>query len=198
MANLTARNLATLVHTPTKKKVPTGNRRGRPRATEVIAKTNHKVDAFFKKKPTQGDAQMPLVNQEEEKKQEAPREEAVEFIDTSSNPQPSSAQQPAEVRPTGLRKILTAEESKTEAFMTAKVDNPEARRIQMVEQMRKSKRREILSKKRQAHVPDQFQEGDIQYFDQEYFELSGQAEDLGFEELLQDSTQTVEQYLNNT
>ena len=32
--------------------------------------------------------------------------------------------------------------------MTAKVDNPEARRIQIVEQMRKSKRREIISKKR--------------------------------------------------
>ena len=29
----------------------------------------------------------------------------------------------------------------------------------MVEQMRKDKRREILSKRRQAHVPDQFQEG---------------------------------------
>ena len=149
MANLTARNLATLVHTPTKKKAPTGNRRGRPRATEVIAKTNHKVEEFFRKKPTQVDR--PMQEPEEEKKQEAPREEAVEFIDTSSNPQPSSVQQPAEVRATGLRKILTAEESKTEAFMTAKVDNPEARRIQMVEQMRRSKRREILSKKRQAH-----------------------------------------------
>ena len=153
----------------------------------MIAKTNHKVNDFFKKKPAQSDAQMPLANQEEEKKQEAPREEAVEFIDTSSNPQPSSMQLPTEVRATGLRKILTTEESKTEAFMTAKVDNPEARRIQMVEQMRKSKRREILSKKRQAHIPDQFQEGDVQYYDQEYFELSGQAEDLGFGELLQDS-----------
>ena len=160
MANLTARNLATLVHTPTKKKVPTGIRRGRPRATEVIAKTNHKVDAFFKKKPTQSDAQMPLVNQEEEKKQEAPREEAVEFIDTSSNPQPSSVQQPAEVRATGLRKILTAEESKTEAFLNAKVGNLEAKRIQMVEQMRKSKRREILSKKRENMALNQtLQEG---------------------------------------
>jgi len=91
---------------------------------------------------------MPLLTQEEEKKQEAPREE-VEYIDTSSNPQPTSAQQPAEVRPTGLRKILIAEESKTEAFMTAKVDNPEARRIQMSEQMRKDNRREKISKKRQ-------------------------------------------------
>ena len=68
----------------------------------------------------------------------------------------------------------------------------------MAEQMRKDKRKMILSKKRQAHVSDQFQEGDVQYFDQGYFELSGQAEDLGSEELLQDSTQTVEQYLNNT
>ena len=141
---------------------------------------------------------MPLVNQEEEKKQEAPREEAVEYIDTSSNPQPSLEQQPTEMRATGLRKIQIAEESRTEAFMTAKVDNPEAKRIQMAEQMRKDKRKEIISKKRQAHIPDQFQEGDVQYYDQEYFELSGQAEDLGFGELLQDSTQTVEQYLNNT
>ena len=131
------------------KYVPTANKRGRPRATEVIAKTNHKVEDFFRKKQTQVDR--PMEEPEEEKKQEVPREEAVEFIDTSSNPQPSSVQQPAEVRATGLRKILTAEESKTEAIMTAKVDNPEARRIQMVEQMRKSKRREILSKKRQAH-----------------------------------------------
>jgi len=29
---------------------------------------------------------MPLLTQEEEKEQEAPREEAVEYIDTSSNP----------------------------------------------------------------------------------------------------------------
>jgi hypothetical protein len=101
---------------------------------------------------------MPLLNQEEEKKQEAPREEAVEYIDTSSNPQPLPAQLPAPIRATGLRKIQTAEESKTEAFMTAKVDNPEARRIQVVEQMRKDKRRGIVSKKRQAHVPDQLYE----------------------------------------
>ena len=33
--------------------------------------------------------------------------------------------------------------------MTAKVDNPEAKRIQMTEQLRKSKRREIISKKRE-------------------------------------------------
>ena len=103
---------------------------------------------------------MPLLTQEEEKKQEAPREEAVEYIDTSSNPQPQPAQQPAEVRPTGLRKILTAEESKTEAFMTAKVDNPEARRIQMAEQMRRTKRREVLSKKRENIALNQtLQEG---------------------------------------
>ena len=93
MANLTARNLASLVHTPAKKKAPTGKKRGRPRATEVIAKTIHKVDDFFRRKPTQADR--PMQEPEEEKKQEAPREESVEFIDTSSKPQPSSVQQPA-------------------------------------------------------------------------------------------------------
>ena len=35
--------------------------------------------------------------------------------------------------------------------MTAKVANPEARRIQMTEQLRKSKRREVVSKKREKH-----------------------------------------------
>ena len=158
MANLTARNLATLVHTPTKKKAPTGNRRGRPRATEVIAKTNHKVDDFFRKKQTQVDR--PMQEPEEEKKQEAPREEAVEFIDTSSNPQPSSVQQPAEVRTTGTLRVQVIEESKTGAFLSAKVDNPEAKRIKMVEQMRKSKRKEILSKKRENMALNQtLQEG---------------------------------------
>ena len=141
--------MATLVHTPTKKKTPTGSKRGRPRATEVIAKTNHKVDDFFRKKPTQVYQDRPMQQPDEEKKQEAPRGEAVEYIDTSINPQPSSVQQPAEVRATGLRKVKIAEESKTEAFLTAKVDNPEARRVQMTEQLRKSKRREIISKKRE-------------------------------------------------
>ena len=53
----------------------------------------------------------------------------MEFIDTSSNPQPSSAQQPAEVRTTGTLRVQIIEESKTGAFLSAKVGNPEARRI---------------------------------------------------------------------
>ena len=76
--------------------------------------------------------------------------------------------------------------------MTAKVDNPEVRRIQMAEQMRRTKRKEVISKKIQAHVPDQLYEGDIQYFDQEYFEVSCQAEDLGYGDFLQESAYTVD------
>ena len=116
----------------------------------------------------------------------------MEYIDTSSNPQPQPAQQPAQMRATGILRIQVVEESKTEAFLTPKVDNPEARRIQMTEQMHRTKRKEIISKKRQAHVPDQLYEGDIQYFDQEYFEVSGQAEDLGYGDFLQESAQTVD------
>ena len=84
----------------------------------------------------------------------------MEFIDTSSNPQPSSAQQPAEVRTTGTLRVQIIEDSMTGAFLSAKVENPEAKRIQMVEQMRKSKRREILSKKRENMALNQtLQEG---------------------------------------
>ena len=66
--------------------------------------------------------------------------EAAVYIDTSSNPQPLPAQQPAQMRTTGILTVRNVEETKAEAFMTSKVDNPEARRIQMAEQMRSSKR----------------------------------------------------------
>ncbi len=68
----------------------------------------------------------------------------------------------------------------------------------MAEQLRKSKRQELISKMRQALMADQLLEGDIQYFEQEYNELSGQNEDLGRGGSLQQSAQTVDQYLNNT
>jgi hypothetical protein len=64
----------------------------------------------------------------------------VEYIDTSSNPQPLPAQQPAQTRAAGVLTVRIVEETKAEAFMTTKVDNPETRRIQMAEQMRSSKR----------------------------------------------------------
>ena len=69
-----------------------------------------------------------------------PREEAVEYIDTSSKPQPQPAQQPAQTRATGILRVQIVEETKAEAFLTAKVDNPEAKRVQMAEQMRSKKR----------------------------------------------------------
>ena len=53
----------------------------------------------------------------------------MEYIDTNSNPQPLPVQQPAQLRATGVLTVRTAEETKAEAFMTAKVDNPEARRV---------------------------------------------------------------------
>jgi len=72
LANLTATDRASLVHTPTKKKAPTGNKRGRPKATEVVAKTNRKMDEYYRKKPVQSDVAMPLAHVEEEKKQGEP------------------------------------------------------------------------------------------------------------------------------
>ena len=64
----------------------------------------------------------------------------MEYIDTSTNPQPLPALQPAQIRAAGVLTLRTVEESKAEAFMTVKVDNPEARRIQMAKQLRSKKR----------------------------------------------------------
>ena len=53
--------------------------------------------------------------------------------------------------------------------MTAKVDNPEQKREQIAVDLRKSKRRDILSKKRQDMVLNQiFQEG-AGYSEQELY-----------------------------
>ena len=60
------------MHTPTKKKTPTGNKRGRPKATKVVAKTNRKMDEYYRKKPVQSDVAMPLAHLEEEKKEDEP------------------------------------------------------------------------------------------------------------------------------
>ena len=131
MANLTATDRASLVQTPVKKKTPTGKQRGRPKATEVVAKTNRKMDEFYRKKPVQGDVEMPPSQVEEGKRQGEPSEAQI--------PQPKPIQEERIV--TGTLRVQVIEESKAEVFMTAKVDNPEARRIQMIEQMRKSKRK---------------------------------------------------------
>ena len=53
----------------------------------------------------------------------------MEYIDTNSNPQPLPAQQPAKMRATGVLTVRTVEETKAEAFMTAKVDNPVVMRV---------------------------------------------------------------------
>ena len=76
LANLTVRNLATLVHTPPNKYAPTGKKRGRPKDTEVIAKTNTKVDQFFQRKTPVINADRPMQEPEEKKKESEPAEAA--------------------------------------------------------------------------------------------------------------------------
>jgi len=87
----------------------------------------------------------------------------VEYIDTSSNPVPKPTQQPVETRATGQLRVQIVEESKGEAFMTAKVDDPETKRIQMAEQLRKSKRQELVSKKRWDLALNQLQREEEQH-----------------------------------
>ena len=86
--------------------------------------------------------------QEEEKKQGAAEDDVMEFIDTSSNPQPMPSLKPQGARAPEGKKSQTAEDAKAEAFMSAKADDPLIRREQMAEQLRKSKRQELISKRR--------------------------------------------------
>ena len=67
----------------------------------------------------------------------------------------------------------------------------------MAEQMRRSKRREILSKKRENMALNQTLQEGAGLSECEFY-IPGEEDEYGYEDLLQDSTQTVEQYLNNT
>ena len=49
----------------------------------------------------------------------------------------------------GYLRVQVIEETKAEAFMTAKTDDPILRREQMTEQMRKTNKKELISKRKQ-------------------------------------------------
>ena len=105
----------------------------------------------------------------------------MDYIDTSSNPQPLPAQQPVQMRAAGVLTVRTVEETKAEAFMTAKVDNPEAKRIQMVEQMRRSRRREVLSKKRENLALNQTLQEGAGLAEYEFY-IPGEEDEYGLED----------------
>ena len=65
------------------------------------------------------------------------------------------------------------EETKAEAFLTAKVDDPALRREQMAIDVRKSKKKELLSKKR---YPGLNQDQSFIQAPEEFFEFSWEAE----------------------
>jgi hypothetical protein len=133
LANLTATSQATLVQTPVKKKTPTGGKVGRPRATEKIAKTNTKMDDFYRRKPTQSDATMPL-----QASARTPVEEVKEPVEEERK------QHMSYLRPQSFEEPP----HESESLLTAKKSDQQQRGIQMAVDMRKDKKREILTKKR--------------------------------------------------
>ena len=54
----------------------------------------------------------------------------------------------------GYLRVQAIEETKAEAFMTVKTEDPLLRREQMTEKMRKSKRKELISKRRQPPLAE--------------------------------------------
>ena len=144
------------------------------------------MDEFYKKKPVQGDVEMPLPQIEEEKKQGEP---SVALV-----PQLQPIQEERVV--TGTLRVQDTEESKSEVFMTAKADDPQARRIQMTEQLRKSKRKEIISKKRENMALNQILQEGAGYSEQEFY-LPSQEDEYGYEDPSQQPVYTADQYLNH-
>ena len=88
------------------------------------------------------------------------------------------------------------EESKSEAFMTAKVGNPAQKREQMAVDLRKSKRKDLISKKRQDMALNQILQENVGYSEQEYY-FPNQEDEFGYEDFPQQPAQTVDQYLQN-
>ena len=104
----------------------------------MIVKTNQKVYQLFQKKAPQGDASISLHPDEEVKQQSQP-----------SEVQPPPQMPEEEKKHTGgYLRVQVIEEPKQGAFMTAQVTDLVLRREQMAVALRKSKRLEILSKKR--------------------------------------------------
>ena len=68
--------------------------------------------------------------------------------------------------------------------MTAKVDDPEAKRIQMTEQMRKSEKKDIISKRRQNLALNRILQEGAGYSKQEYY-FPSQEDEYGYEEFPQ-------------
>ena len=58
----------------------------------------------------------------------------------------------------GYLQVQVVEETKAEAFMNAKTDNPLMRKEQMTEQMRKSKRQDLIFKRRQPLLSEMVEE----------------------------------------
>ena len=96
---------------------------GRPKATDVIAKTNHKLDDYYRRKPAQSDAAMMLQHSEEEKKQ---GEQPAEQKKHESHPQAQAAKGPQLGAPSTANKV--------DALL---------QRVQMALDLRESKRHEL-------------------------------------------------------
>ena len=70
--------------------------------------------------------------------------------------------------------MQSIEETKAEVFMTTKVEDPALRREQMAIDLRKSKKKELLTKKRS---PGLNQDQSFIQAPEEFFEFPGEAEE---------------------
>ena len=96
----------------------------------------------------------------------------------------------------GHLRLQTYEEPVAEAFLTAKKVDPMMKSEQLATDLRKSKKKEILSKKR--YPPQAMQDQSILYAEESYEFLDEADDGYYFDEGEAQDAFTVEQYLNNS
>ena len=91
----------------------------------------------------------------------------------------------------GLLRVQVIEESKSDAFITAKVDEPAQKRERMADDLRRANKKKNLSKRRQTMATNQAILEEVENFEQEYY-YPDQVDEYGYEEFPLQPIQTAE------
>ena len=128
-----------------------------------------------------------------------PRQEIQEELKGPENAQ-ADLQQPGKEEEKkkhgGHLRLQTYEEPVAEAFLTVKKVDPMMKSEQLATELRKSKKKEILSKKR--YPPQAMQDQSILYAEESYEFLDEADDGYYFDEGEAQDAFTVDQYLNNS
>ncbi len=117
--------------------------------------------------------QQESVSSQRQKKQPAEKKnkQPVEEDTRSQREEKEPVEEEKKMQHTGYLRLQTFEAPRPEPFMVAKVDDPLLKREQFALETRKSKKNEIISKKRWDLVLNQLQREEVQYSEMAFSHL---------------------------